>query len=120
MTFHPNLDPELRAAIERTPLPTGTFLSYELLAEQRAQIAAMVAAMPRPDTHVVIEDRLVPGPEGAPDVRLRTYRPPDDGPARPGLYWIHGGGMIIGVPEIDDAMMIDWVERLGVFSVSVD
>ncbi|WP_425464797.1 alpha/beta hydrolase [Nonomuraea terrae] len=121
MTLHPNLDPELRAAVEQmATLPAGTFLSYELLAQQREQMNAMVAAMPRPDTQVVIEDRVVPGPEGAPDVRLRTYRPPEDGPARPGLYWIHGGGMIIGTPELDDAMLVDHVERLGVVAVSVE
>ncbi|PZG12840.1 alpha/beta hydrolase [Nonomuraea aridisoli] len=121
MTFHPNLDPELRAAVERmTTLPQGASLSYELLAEQREQLGAMVAAMPRPDTRVLIEDRIVPGPEGAPDVRLRTYRPPQDGPARPGLYWIHGGGMIIGVPELDDAMLVEHVERLGIVAVSVE
>ncbi|MFB4281960.1 alpha/beta hydrolase [Nonomuraea sp. MTCD27] len=121
MALHPNLDPELRAGMEQVPFAAADMaLSFETLAGQRAQMNAMMAAAPAPDTRVSIENRMVPGPEGEPDVRLRIYRPEEQGEGRPGLYWIHGGGMIIGVPEIDDAMMIDYVERLGVVAVSVD
>ncbi|MFC5831070.1 alpha/beta hydrolase [Nonomuraea insulae] len=122
MAFHPNLDPELRAGVEQAPPMSFDLaaLSYEDLAGQRAQMSAMMAAMPAPETTVVIENRLVPGPEGAPDVRLRIYRPDGSGQGRPAIYWIHGGGMIFGMPEMDDAMMIDYAERLGVVAVSVD
>ncbi|MGP3918700.1 alpha/beta hydrolase [Nonomuraea sp. 10N515B] len=125
MAYHPNLDPEIRAAIERTPLPALDMpsMTYEELDGFRAQINAFLAAAPPVEAHVVIEDRHVPGPDGAPDVRVRIYRPAGDSrdtADRPGLYWIHGGGMIIGVPEIDDAMMIGYVEQLGIVVVSVD
>ncbi|TMR11619.1 alpha/beta hydrolase [Nonomuraea turkmeniaca] len=122
MAYHPNLDPEIRAAIEQTPLPVFDLpsMTYEELDGVRAQINAFLAAAPPADADVVIEDRHVPGPDGAPDVRVRIYRPSGEGTNRPGLYWIHGGGMIIGVPEIDDAMMIGYVEQLGVVVVSVD
>ncbi|GAA3216223.1 alpha/beta hydrolase [Nonomuraea helvata] len=122
MAFHPNLDPEIRAALERTPLPTFDVanLTPEALPGHRAQVNAFLAAAPPAQTDVVIEDRHVPGPEGAPDVRVRIYRPAQDGEGRPGLYWIHGGGMIIGTPEIDEAMMIGYVEELGCVAVSVD
>ncbi|MEU5860767.1 MULTISPECIES: alpha/beta hydrolase [unclassified Nonomuraea] len=122
MAFHPNLDPELRAALESTPFPTFdvTTLTAEELAGYRAQINAMLAAMPPAESEVLVEDRHVPGPDGEPDVRVRLYRPAQEGTGRPGLYWIHGGGMIVGVPEVDEATMIDYVERLGVVVVSVD
>ncbi|MEV0314365.1 alpha/beta hydrolase [Nonomuraea fuscirosea] len=122
MAFHPNLDPELRAALEQAPLESFDWsaMTYQELADQRAQITAMMAAAPLPETGVTVEDRTVPGPEGQPDVRLRIYQPPEPGEDRPALYWIHGGGMIIGAPEMDDAMMIGYVERLGVVGVSVD
>lgn len=120
--LHPNLDPELRAAIEQSPMITGgaSALTNEGLAVMREQLAALTAALPRPDTPVAIEDRTVPGPEGGPDVRLRTYRPQGEDDPRPGLYWIHGGGMVIGAPEMDDAMLVELVERLGLVAVSVD
>ncbi|MFI7125616.1 alpha/beta hydrolase fold domain-containing protein [Nonomuraea sp. NPDC050153] len=122
MAYHPNLDPEIRAFLEQTPLPVfdTANLTPEELPGHRAQINAFLAAAPQADTDVVIEDRHVPGPDGAPDVRVRIYRPAADGVGRPGLYWIHGGGMIIGTPEIDEAMMIGYVEELGCVAVSVD
>ncbi|SDM46280.1 alpha/beta hydrolase [Nonomuraea jiangxiensis] len=122
MAYHPNLDPEIRAELERMQLPVFDLasLTFDELRENRAQISAMMTAAPRPDTDVVIEDRRVPGPDGDPDVRVRIYRPPGQGEERPALYWIHGGGMILGIPEIDDATMIGFVEKLGCVVVSVD
>ncbi|NBE97397.1 alpha/beta hydrolase, partial [Nonomuraea sp. K271] len=122
MAFHANLDPELRAALEQAPLPEMNLstLSYEDLARYRAQIDEALGVQPVLETDVVIEDRHVPGPSGAPDVRLRIYRPAGKGGRRPALYWIHGGGMIFGRPEIDDASMVGFVERLGIVAVSVD
>src|SRR5687767_14311786 len=101
MAYHPNLDPELRAGIEQSPLPASDLsnLSIEQLDGFRAQINAFLAAAPPAETDVVIEDRQVPGPDGAPDIRVRIYRPPGEAENRPGLYWIHGGGMILGTPE---------------------
>jgi acetyl esterase/lipase len=121
MAFHPNLDPELRAQLEGFTMPSFDLTDPDLdLNAHRAQINAMLSAAPPLETEVAIEDRHVPGPEGAPDVRLRIYRPSGAGTDRPGLYWIHGGGMIIGVPEMDDAMMIGYAEQLGAVVVSVD
>ncbi|MFI7706327.1 alpha/beta hydrolase [Nonomuraea sp. NPDC049480] len=122
MAYHPNLDPELRIGIEQSPLPASDLsnLTLEELGGFRAQINAFLAAAPPAETDVVIEDRQVPGPDGAPDVRVRIYSPAGEVENRPGLYWIHGGGMILGTPEIDEAMMIGYVEQLGVVAVSVD
>ncbi|GIH95806.1 alpha/beta hydrolase [Planobispora siamensis] len=124
MALHPNLDPELAAVVEQFPLPTVDFgtLRPEDLPGIRAEFDAIQAAMapPLPEGEVTVEDRMVPGPEGAPDVRLRIYRPVGLEGAAPGLYWIHGGGMIIGSPENDDLRMIEYVTRLGCVAVSVD
>ncbi|MEV4568427.1 alpha/beta hydrolase [Nonomuraea sp. NPDC049419] len=123
MAHHPNLDAELRAGVEQAAqMPSIDFasLTHEALAQHRAELNAMLAAAPRPETEVSIEDRMVPGPAGAQDVRVRVYRPAEAGENRPALYWIHGGGMIIGKPEMDDEMIVRYVERLGLVAVSVD
>ncbi|WP_219463831.1 alpha/beta hydrolase [Nonomuraea rhizosphaerae] len=123
MAHHPNLDPELRAALDNAPvpLPVVDLADPDLdLSANRAQINALLAAAPPAETEVAIEERHVPGPDGAPDVRLRIYRPPGPATDRPGVYWIHGGGMILGTPEMDDAQAIAWAERLGAVVVSVD
>lgn len=45
---------------------------------------------------VETEDRLVPGPEGAPEVLLTIIRPSGGVRTPAGIYGIHGGGMVLG------------------------
>lgn len=122
MAYHPNLDPELRAALEQLQPPAFdvSTMTMEDVAGVRAQVHAVVAAASPPDGGMTIEDRHVPGPEGDPDVRLRVHRPAGPEEVRPCLYWIHGGGMMIGKPEMDDAFLAEYVERLGCVVVAVD
>ncbi|MFD1932014.1 alpha/beta hydrolase [Nonomuraea mangrovi] len=123
MPHHPNLDRELAAALDRfeMPFPDLSTLTAEDLPEMRAQAAAMYAATAVDDPLVTIEERWAQGPEGAPDVRLRVYRSAGaaDGPL-PCLYWIHGGGMIVGTPDADDALVGRFVKEVGCVVVSVD
>jgi acetyl esterase/lipase len=124
MSLHPNIDPGLGAALLASPVPLADMstVRQEDLPDIRAQMNAMRAAMAPValDERVTIEDRMVPGPEGEPDIRLRIYRLADQEGAVPGVYWIHGGGMIIGDPEMDDPRMVEYVVQLGCVAVSVD
>ncbi|WP_258043204.1 alpha/beta hydrolase, partial [Streptomyces sp. B226SN101] len=63
-------------------------------------------------------DHHLPGP-GA--VRLRVHRPraAAAGPL-PCLVWMHGGGMVLGTPEMDDARLSAYVLEAGCAVVSVD
>src|SRR4051794_24593503 len=56
---------------------------------------------------VRIEDLHVAGADGAPPVRVRTYRPENAPGAVPALLWLHGGGYVIGAPEQDDGLCAD-------------
>ncbi|MWV59381.1 alpha/beta hydrolase [Rathayibacter sp. VKM Ac-2754] len=67
-----------------------------------------------------IDDLRVPGPEGAPPVGIRIYRPRSLRGAAPALVWVHGGGMVIGNHLIDEASSIDFARTLGITVVSVD
>lgn len=67
---------------------------------------------------VRVENRFVAG--GARGVRVRIYQP-DAAPApTPVLLWLHGGGYVIGKPEIDDASCALYARELGIAVVSVD
>ena len=74
---------------------------------------------------VACEERRIPGPAGAPDVRVLVYRPPG-GPgkrpatARPAYLHVHGGGYILGNPEINDGSNRTIAAELGCVVVSVD
>lgn len=73
---------------------------------------------PIPDD-VVVEDVTVPGSEGAPDVEVRLYRPRDVTEPMPALFWIHGGGFIIGNPLQDERTNIAFVRNLGITVAAV-
>ncbi|MEU7983487.1 alpha/beta hydrolase [Streptosporangium canum] len=123
MALHPNIDPELAAALAKAPLQVTDMdgIRAEDLPGIRLQIDAAGAAMAalEPDGRVTIEDRSVPGPDGAPDVRVRIYRPTGQRGTAPGLYWIHGGGMILGTVEMEDPRLVDYAAQVGCVIVSV-
>ncbi len=112
----PPLHPDLERVARRHPNLTMT---RPVLAVMRFLMRFMPKT--RIPEDVVVQDTRVPGPAGAPPVRVRTYRPrqPAPGPT-PALLWIHGGGYILGVPEMDDFLCIDFARELGILVVSVD
>jgi acetyl esterase/lipase len=62
----------------------------------------------------------VPGPEGAPDITVRVYRPADATGTLPGIYFIHGGGMVLGDIEGENAVAEEICEQVGAVVVSVE
>jgi triacylglycerol lipase len=71
---------------------------------------------------VACEERFVPGPPGAPDVRVLVYTPPRQKTVapRPAYLQMHGGGFVIGNPEINDASNRSLAAELDCVVVSVD
>lgn len=52
-------------------------------------------------------------------VRVRTYTP-ERVATDAELLWIHGGGMVIGAPAMDDTLLTETAARLGLRITSVD
>lgn len=69
---------------------------------------------------VIVEERFLPGAAGAPDVRVLHYTPPQAAAPRPALLHIHGGGYVLGTPEIGDVANRAFALSLGITVVSVD
>jgi acetyl esterase len=70
---------------------------------------------------VEVEDRTVPGPEGAPDVPVRIYRPAAPSPEpRPAFLDIHGGGFVSGSIEMEHAACVAMARELGAVVVTVE
>lgn len=114
------VDPELAAILDRLPPPLGP-LSTESLPTIRAGSAAMLAGRPVPEfPGRTVSELYVPGPEGAPDVRVLLYRPTDTATATPALLWIHGGGYISGSADAEDVAVREMAAELGCIVVSVD
>jgi acetyl esterase/lipase len=54
------------------------------------------------------------------DVCLTVLRPVGAVCELPALYWMHGGGMVIGNRYMDDARLIEWCQSLFCVCVSVE
>lgn len=113
-------DPELIPWID--VLPDAPLRTYEDLLATRAQMSEFLAHTPvyEPGQPVDVRDELIPGPDSAPDVRVRIYTPTStDGP-RPGLVYIHGGGFVSGDIDTTDSFCLAYADKLGIVVVSVD
>jgi acetyl esterase/lipase len=121
------LDPDIREALAATPFQP---ITADGLAARRAQFGAFDTSLL--SERVARTTLMVPGPSGSPDglpagspdvspdVKLRVHRPVGvDGPL-PCLYWMHGGGLVVGDCEQDDLRFDRWCARHNMMAVSVD
>jgi acetyl esterase/lipase len=95
--------PLLEAVGGSGPLPDDRIARARAMRERFARIYA-----PVPEAVV----REIAG------VRCRVFAP--DGPARATYLHFHGGGMILGAPEMSDPANLDLCRRFGIAVVSVD
>ncbi|MFE2429104.1 alpha/beta hydrolase [Streptomyces sp. NPDC059373] len=116
MTTYP-LDPELIPALAMMPRA-----DVSDLAGARAEMEGIVAFLNADidTTGVDVDEVRVPGSDGAPDVVLRTYRPQGVTGPLPLVYDIHGGGFMLGAPEIDHGHNLVICRELGAAVFSVD
>jgi acetyl esterase/lipase len=112
-------DPELLPLVEM--LPASDFGD---VARSRAGLAALLAPMNAgvDTSDLIVEDREVPGPEGAPAVPVRVYAPAGAAPAdgRPALLDIHGGGFAVGDIDMEHGFAAAAARRLGAVIVVVE
>jgi acetyl esterase/lipase len=119
----PRLDPELETGLDAIPdeFLLRNIVDFDNMPATRERLDDLLGAMMEeaPDRpSVTADDRVVPTP--AVDVPVRVYRPVDiDGPL-PCMYWIHGGGMVMGGLDQDDPTCEMLVDELGCVVVSVD
>jgi acetyl esterase len=112
-------DPELAPAVPLLP----TQSDFSDIAAVRAQMEEMIETMspPLPEgLDVRFEDRTVPGPEGAPDVAVRIYRPGGAEGMLPGVLYIHGGGFMVGSIQTEHRGALTAAAAAGAIVVSVE
>ena len=125
MALEDRIDPDVAqglAALAELVGPGGLNAIADL-DERRATFKALIerleAGLPRIEG-VDNEDVTVPGPPGAPDVRVRVYRPVGAAVRLPGVVFIHGGGMVLGSIETEHVGAAMLTHELGCVTVSVD
>jgi acetyl esterase/lipase len=107
------LDPEVAAGL--ADLPPMNFTSATL--ESRRSMAPPV---PPVSTAVERRDVVVPAGEGSPEVTVRVHRPLAGSGDLPCIYWMHGGGYVIGSYANEDGRFDRWCQRLECVGVSVE
>ncbi len=111
------IDPEMSAAIAAFPVDIGTMLgslSDDTLPAARELLAQL--PMPELSDQVVRTDHEVPDSGG---VLVRVHRPVDAAGPLPCVYWMHGGGLVLGDHAGDDARFDRWCSMFGCVGASV-
>jgi acetyl esterase/lipase len=112
------VDPELRGLLANLPIGGGTF-TVEGMPAMRAARNAMLAT-PEAEEAVKSAKTYFTSHPGAPDVRLLVYRPHGLGRKLPAILHTHGGGYIVGSPEMNAISHRRLSRELGCVIVSVD
>jgi acetyl esterase/lipase len=109
-------DPELAAIVAVLPQ-----LDISDIPAARAAMSAMREQVPfvQPDG-ITIEKRTVAGPPGDPDIEVAVFRPVGQAADAPALYWIHGGGFVLGDVDGDLVIPAQVADELGAVVVSVE
>ena len=124
MTIQNRIDRASRVSLEELlkALPGG-FNAIADIKERRNTVDSllrmMIAELP-PIENVVMEDRNIPGPDESPEVGVRIYKPVDVSGSLPGMFFIHGGGMIMGSIEGENLKAAMLCETIQAVVVSVE
>ncbi|MGW2047392.1 alpha/beta hydrolase [Streptomyces sp. NPDC001858] len=120
----PPFDPELAAALELIKESIQPGMSPEDIeaVRQGPGIALLADLDLTLGGAFEVEDRTVPGPEGAPEISLLICRPAAPAPDRPRpvVYHVHGGGMVIGNNRVGVDGPLEWARELDMIVVSVE
>lgn len=108
------VDPELAPLLEF--MPSG-MLDAETLLDWRSVIELTPRA--QDDPAVVIEERSLGRADGS-SLRLLVYRPVGTAVPLPSILHFHGGGFVLGLPEMSKARCSDFARELNCVVVSVD
>jgi acetyl esterase/lipase len=118
MSARPDLDPELGALLaampEMPPLAADTLAAIRPYATVPAETALAGRDVDRRDVVVTAHDGAAIG--------LTILNPSgiDRDVAAPCIYWIHGGGMVMGDRFSQIDIPLDWLDQLGAVVVTVD
>lgn len=115
MTFRERIDPQLRAWYDASPGFDFDHLETFVPACNRAELANL-----KEDPAVTVSDRTVPGPAGAPAVKIRVYAPKEQTEPLPCVFFYHGGGFLFGTVYRQENLCQRYVKNVSCVVVSVE
>ena len=115
-----SIAPELLPFRDQFPTLELTRENLERTRHELNQMSLAAAASIEGFGHVGVADELIAGPSPNQTLRLRLYSSPDELRSRPCLLWIHGGGYILGCPEMDELLLCRMADEIGCLVVAID
>ncbi|WP_433609379.1 alpha/beta hydrolase [Prescottella agglutinans] len=112
------IHPELRTVLPTLPQVDITD-PVAFRERQRIRAAELAANVVRPHD-LTVDDRVVPGPPGAPQVPVRIYTPAGSFSRLGALVWFHGGGYVFGEIEASERTCVEIASAVGCVVVSVE
>jgi acetyl esterase/lipase len=115
----PPYDPELAEIMKAfPPLPP---LTHEVIKQQREVLKTIstLEATVGKEPAISHEEIYIPGPGGKIALSILRSRKSAGG-SRPAVYYIHGGGMILGTKLFTIEGTFEWIKQLDVVVISVE
>src|SRR6266568_3477966 len=120
----PQFDAELLAKLNELGPEVFPIVTAETISAAREAIVSTLGGITDEDIRrkgaIEFEERRVAGPPGAPDISLLICKPAGVQGSLPCIYYIHGGGMIIGGNRLGISYLLNWVEEYQLVGVSVE
>jgi acetyl esterase/lipase len=118
LDIRPMIDPEVAECLAALPVDLGALFST-VTDEAIVGVRELIAAMPEPPLSDEVErtDHVVEPETG---VGVRVHRPIGIEGSLPCVYWMHGGGLILGSNVGDDLRFDEWCRKFGCVGVSVE
>jgi acetyl esterase/lipase len=118
----PAFDPELAVFLQDLSQMLPGSVTPELIPSMR--LSQILTRLSDDDLRrggaIEFAEHRVPGPAGAPEISLLVCRPAGLSTATAAVYYIHGGGMVMGSNRTGIGVMLDWIEQTGIAVVSVE
>jgi len=109
------IHPELRKIANKTPKFLFSHKNHLLI-----KWAINLTPPPKIPKDILAKNFFISGTDDRIKIRLRSYKPKSINMPSPVLIWLHGGGYVMGKPEMDDIRCAHYARELGIIVISVD
>jgi acetyl esterase/lipase len=118
----PPFDPELAPALPEIHRAMAPAVTPDQIPALREVLAAATPSLEQlaGDGAFAVETRTIPGPEGAGDLELLVVRPRGHAGPLPVLFYVHGGGMVMGDNRFGVADVLPLAAEFGFVVTSVE
>ena len=117
MTTRQLVDPDLLPLVDALP---PLQLSEETLPSLRQMITSSVENQKLPDLPVNCTDVFIPSLYGSHLIRGLCIQPQNLSPGSAAILHFHGGGHVMGMPEMNLPQLMEWAARLECLVLSID